>query len=233
MQTLRNLGNLAENQLLRWIRESIETKSNIFSYGNQGHVYLYEDKNRRLIIKAPMGWKSLGLIHRATLRNEHRVYTRLAGTNGIPTCYGLLDGRYLVLEYIDGTPIRTATIEDRNLFFEKLLSIIKEFHAAGVAHGDLKKKDNILVVQGDTPCVIDFGVAVVRKPGFAPLNHYFYSIAKRFDFNAWVKLKTDLKTRYLIKEENELYTRTRTEKVARWLKRAYPKVMGRKFTTRR
>jgi len=224
---LRDIDNLTESELLQWIRRSVKTGSNILSRGYQGHVYLYEGKGQRLILKAPTGWGLGRLIRRGMLRNEHRVYSRLSGVSGIPRCYGLLDGCYLVLEFIDGGPIRRARITDRGVFFETLLKIIKELHKADVAHTDLKKKDNLLVVEGRRPCVIDFGVAVIRKPGFAPLNRYLYNLARKFDFNAWVKLKYDGKYESIADEDREYYNRTVVEKVSRWIKDTYLRIMGR------
>jgi predicted Ser/Thr protein kinase len=221
---LRDPDLPTESELLQWIEKSIKTRSNIFSYGYQGHVYLYDHEGRRLIVKAPTGWGPIRLLYRAMLRNEHRVYSKLAGLNGIPRCHGLLERRYLVLEYVDGVPIRKANIRDRNAFFSRFFELIEQLHDAGVAHGDMKKKDNVLVVGGCEPYVIDFGVAVVKKPGFAPINRYLYRIAKRFDFNAWVKLKTGFKTGALIEREDEHYERTGVETFARWVKRRYQKV---------
>jgi predicted Ser/Thr protein kinase len=221
---LRNMDNLTESELLQWVRESVKTGSNIFSYGYQGYVYLYEAKGQRLMLKAPTGWGLGNLICRAMLRNENRVYSKLSGVRGVPRCYGLLDGRYLVLEYIDGVPVRRARITDRSMFFESLLNLIKELHKVGVAHTDLKKKDNLLVVEGRTPYVIDFGVAVVRKPGFAPINRYLYNLARKFDFNAWVKLKYDGKFDNMAEEDRGYYNRTVVEKVSHWIKDTYLKV---------
>ena len=214
----RDIDDIGENELLEWIEESIKTRSNIFSRGYQGHVYLYEDKGRRLIIKAPIGWGLGRFIRQAMLRNEYRVYSRLSGVSFVPHCYGLLNKRYLVLEFVDGVPIRNAQITDRDVFFKSLLKLIKELHKAGVAHTDLKKKDNLLVVGGHTPYVIDFGVAVIRKSGFAPLNHYLYNLSRKFDFNAWVKLKYVGRYENMIDEDREYFNRTVIEKVSRWSK---------------
>jgi serine/threonine protein kinase len=215
------MENITESRLLAWIKTSIRDGQNILSRGYQGHVYLYQDKGHRLIIKAPMGWGLGRWVRLLMLRNEYRVYSRLSGMKGIPCCHGLLDNRYLVLEYIDGIPIRNARIMDRNAFFEEFLTVIQELHEAGVAHTDLKKKDNILVVDGRMPYVIDFGVAVFRKPGFAPINHYLYNLASTFDFNAWVKLKYNGKYEDLTEKDRIYYNRTLVEKVSRWIKDTY------------
>jgi predicted Ser/Thr protein kinase len=218
---LRDIDNVTESELIQWVRESIKTRSNILSQGYQGHVYLYENKGQRLIIKTPIG-RGLGrLIRQAMLRNEYRVYSRLSGVPGIPRCYGLLDSSYLVLEFVDGIPVYKAEIIDRRVFFESLLSLIKQLHKAGVAHADLKKKDNLLVVEGRTPCIIDFGVAIVRKPGLVLLNHYLYNIARKFDFNAWVKLKYQGKYEDISDQDRKYFNRTVIEKVSRWIKDNY------------
>ncbi len=218
---LWDMDSPTESELLQWVKASVKSGANVFSRGYQGHVYLYQDKEQRLILKAPVGWGLTRLVRRAMLRNEYRVYSRLSEVHGVPQCYGLLDGRYLVLECVDGVPVRKAQIQDHGLFFETLLNLIKDLHRAGVAHGDLKKKDNLLVVDGRTPCVIDFGVAIVRKPGFAPLNRYLYELARKFDFNAWVKLKYNRKFENMANEDRQYYNRTVIEKASHWIKRTY------------
>ena len=221
---LRRIDNLMENELLQWVRSSVRTRTNIFSRGYQCHVYLYEDKGQRFILKAPMG-RGLGkFIRRAMLRHEYKVYSRLSEVRGVPRCYGLLDNQYLVLEYIQGLPLRKAEIRDHAVFFENLLALIKEMHRVGVAHADLKKKDNLLVVEGKAPCVIDFGVAIIRKPGFAPLNHCLHHLARKFDFNAWVKLKYGRQYENIAEEDRQYYDRTLVERVSHWIKRTYLRV---------
>jgi len=223
--TLRGLTDLAESELLQWVQESVKTRSNIFGRGYQGHVFLFDDaKGHRLIIKAPTGSILTRFVHRAMLRNEHKAYVKLAELRGIPYCYGLLDGSYLVLKYVDGLPVRRAEIRDRTLFFDTLLEVIKDLHKAGIAHGDLKKKDNLLVVDGRIPCIIDFGVAIIKKSGFAPLNHFLYNLGKKFDFNAWAKLKYDGRFENLSKEDEHYYNRTVVEKASHWIKQQYLKI---------
>lgn len=235
--TLSSLGSLSEDELLQWVRHSVKTSSNIFSRGYQGHVYLYERDGLRLIIKAPTGSILTRLFRRTMLRNEYRVYSKLYGLRGVPRCYGLLQGRYLVLEYIDGVPVRDIGIADLDAFFEDFLDLIKELHRAGVAHGDLKKKDNLLIVDGRLPYVVDFGVAIVKKEGRAPLNRCLYNLARKFDFNAWIKLKYRYKVNDIAQHDRQYYNRTVIEKVARWIKRIYlivkKKLVGQRKNARR
>ncbi len=225
MKPMQNdLNGINEGELLRWIETSVKTGSNIISHGYQGHIYLYEDEGRRLVIKAPMGWGLGKLIRQIMLRNEFRVYSKLSLIHGIPKCYGFLKNRYLALEFVDGVSIKEARISDREFFFTNLIDLIKNLHKAGVAHSDLKKKDNLLVVNGQTPCVIDFGVAIIRKSGFAPVNHFLYNIARKFDFNAWAKLKYNRKLENITDEDRKYYNRTIIETVSHKIKRVYRKI---------
>ncbi|MCP4368967.1 MAG: hypothetical protein GY797_12760 [Deltaproteobacteria bacterium] len=216
-----DIGGVNEAELIRWIESSIKTGSNIISHGYQGHIYLYKDKHLRLVIKAPMGWGIGRFIRRIMLRKEFLAYSKLSSLKGIPHCFGFFKKNYLVLQFIDGVSVKNARIADREHFFKTFLDLIKSLHTAGVAHGDLKKKDNLLVVDGQTPCVIDFGVAVIKKRGFAPLNHFLYNIAAKFDLNAWAKLKYNRDLENITGEDRKYYNRTILETASHKIKRIY------------
>jgi predicted Ser/Thr protein kinase len=210
-----------ERGLIEWIEARLAHGRAARARGYQGAIYVYGSGARRFAVKvaAGRGWR--GYVRRWMLRRESAVYRRLSGFPGSPRCYGLLRGRYLVLDYVDGVPLRGAALSDRERFFGTLLAHILELHRRGVAHADLKRRDNLLVVGGDTPCLIDFGAAIVRKPGFAPLNHYLYALARRFDLNAWAKLKYDGRYQDMTPEDRVHFRRTVIERVARALKRTY------------
>lgn len=215
---------LDEDELVRWIERSIADASHILARGYQGQVYLYQGTHQRYVIKAASGRGVLRWLRTRMLRREHRVYARLAGFAGSPRCHGLLRGRYLILEYIDGRPLRHALMEDRGVFYCELFDLIMALHARGIAHSDLKRKDNLLVVDGRHPCLIDFGAAILRKPGFSPLNHFLFRIAQRFDFNAWIKLKYNNQLDEISVSDSDYYRRTWVEKAARRTKRIYKKI---------
>jgi len=175
--------------LVGWIESSLASGSNLLATDNQGIVLLYEDDGRKLVIKSAMGRGALRKARQATLEREFAAYQRLAGVEGVPTCYGLLGGRYLVLEFIEGTAYRHAVWQDRDLWFAQLLEVIRAFHARGVSHGDLKSKTNLIVGVDQKPYIIDFGTTFLHKDGFHPLNNYLFEYGKRLDINAWVKHK--------------------------------------------
>jgi serine/threonine protein kinase len=97
----------------------------------------------------------------------------------------------LALEHVAGPSLREhePRIADRETFFAKLLATIEAMHAAGVAHGDLKRKDNIIVGAGERPYLIDFGIAVRRSAASVLWNRFAFERLVQMDLNAWVKLK--------------------------------------------
>jgi len=215
------IAGISEDELLEWITASLRERRNILGRGYQCHTLLYRDAERSLVVKAPLGRGLAAFVRRRMLQNEYAAYGRLSGLPGLPACHGFLKKRFLVLEFIDGVPIGEACITDRDFFFNTLLQRIKTMHRAGVAHGDLKKKDNILVVDGRDPILLDFGVAVIRKAGPMPVNRYLYSLFKKFDFNAYVKLKYRKRTELISAADRPFYHRTVVEKSAGWIKRRY------------
>ena len=133
----------------------------------------------------------LGGLWRRLLRREHAVYTQLRGIPGIPRAFGLIDGEALALEYIAGPSLREqdALLEDREAFFGRLLATVRAMHAAGIAHGDLKRKQNVIVAAGERPYLIDFGIACRRRPGAGLWNTWVFATFEQMDLNAWLKLK--------------------------------------------
>jgi predicted Ser/Thr protein kinase len=217
----------SECALIEWIEAQIRSGKPAYAHGYQGPVYLYQSEGRSLIVKASVAGGLPGLLRRWMLRREYGAYQRLTDFAGSARCYGLIDDRYLVLEYIAGPSLRTGQIDDRRAYFDILFAHISELHRRGVAHADLKRRDNLLVVAGRLPFVVDFGAAIVRKPGFAPFNHYLYELACRLDFNAWAKLKYQGRMEELTAEDRPYYRRTVIETIARALRPSFSWVKRR------
>lgn len=176
-------------QLRSWIDRSLNAGENILATSNQGTILLFQEGGQELIIKTAMGTGLALKIRRKTLLREYQAYLRMEGLRGIPRCYGMIDGCYLLIEHIRGKPYRQAEIKDREEWFSELHAILASIHARGVSHGDLKTKGNLLVTQEGKPCVIDFGTAFIEKPGFHPVNNWLFRMGRRLDLNAWVKHK--------------------------------------------
>jgi len=176
-------------EFVQWIHSSLAQRENILAVSNQGTILHYQKDGLDLIVKTAMGRGIVRKARERTLLREYQAYQRMVGLKGVPECHGMIDGAYLVIEFIRGTPYRHASWADRDRWFEEFLVVLRSFHERGVSHGDLKSKSNIMVTEDEKPCVIDFGTAFLRKPGFHPLNNWFFEHGKRMDINAWVKHK--------------------------------------------
>ncbi len=197
--------------------------------GNNSRTYLVPVGGTKYFVKAARGSSLLLLFRHLMLRREYSVYRRLEGLSGLPKCYGLVDGHWLVLEYIESRPFCRQEIVNKTVFFQRLKSLIDELHAHGIAHGDLKENPNILVVANETPYLADFGIAVAYRAGFHPLNHLWFRTLSRIDTNAYLRHKYGaIKVQDMDETDQPLYHRTIPEKAFRalregfkWLTRGY------------
>ena len=180
---------IKQPEFRQWIEDSLAGGENVLAVSNQGTILHYRADGEECVVKSAMGRGPLRALRQRTLMREYEAYRRLEGVAGVPQCYGLVAGRYLVLEFVRGTPYRKATWTDRERWFAEFLDVLQAIHARGVSHGDLKSKANILVTEDEKPCVIDFGTSFVSKPGFHPVNNWLFEHGRRMDLNAWVKHK--------------------------------------------
>jgi len=199
----------------QWIERSLDAQENILAVSNQGTILHYRHGELDLIVKTAMGRGLLLKVRQKTLRREYEAYCRMDGVMGVPECYGMLDGRYLVIEFIRGTPYREASWTDRELWFTNFLEVLRSIHNRGVSHGDLKSKSNIVVTGDEQPCVIDFGTAFLYKSGFHPINNWLFEYGKRLDINAWVKHKYHGRYADASEEDHALLNYGRIEYIAR------------------
>jgi RIO-like serine/threonine protein kinase len=96
----------------------------------------------------------------ALVRREYAILRHLEGIPGIPRAYRIVEGRALLLEYVEGKTInrfRPGELPDG--VFERLSATVRAMHARGVVHLDLRQRKNI-VVAGDRPWVLDFANAL-------------------------------------------------------------------------
>ena len=213
--------DLTDDELKLWIQNSLKEGSHKLASGYQGQTLKYESPEHSLVIKVPHGKSWLKKFNVSMLKHEFRVYQKLSELKCIPKCYGLIDQQYLVLQYIDAHPIRSARPINEQVYFSKLFEFIEQMHSMGVGHFDLKKKDNLLVVGEDTPCIIDFGAAVINKAGFHPFKHYWFKLAMRFDYNAWIKHKYNNCLENISENDRPYYEKTLIEIIAQKVKRFY------------
>jgi tetratricopeptide (TPR) repeat protein len=109
-------------------------------------------------------------------RKQFRMERQILAGLSHPFIGRLLDGGvsangelYLVMEYIDGISLfnycreHRLSLRGRLLLFKKICSAVQYAHQNLVIHRDLKP-DNILVLQDETPRLLDFGTAKLLSP---------------------------------------------------------------------
>lgn len=177
------------DELIAWLRSGGLDRERALVRSNQGQLYRRRIGDREFVVKAPVGNKLIWRLRRSSLRREYRAYHRLEGVPGFAACHGLIDRQWLVLDFIEGQPFRDAELPDRGVFFSQLLANIQAMHDRGVAHGDLKRKSNLMVDRHGRPVIVDLGTAWLRKDGRHPFNRHVFEFMRQTDLNAWVKLK--------------------------------------------
>lgn len=155
--------------------------------GGMANVYLAHD----LILDRDVSIKTL----RLDLSNDEKTINRfrreaLAATElthpNIVEIYDFdeEDGiQYLVMEYVDGTDLKTYIKRHFPIPLQKVIQILKqvlsavsEAHKAGIIHRDLKPQ-NILIDHNGNAKISDFGIAMTNsKLGLTQTNAIFGSI---------------------------------------------------------
>jgi len=149
--------------------------------GGMGVVYVavHEALHKQVALKilqklARLDPDAVARFEREAIATANLKHPNIAET----TDFGQLadGGFYLVMEYVDGTPLRRLLAEQGKLAPERALSILRQVgsalataHARDVVHRDLKP-DNVIVVSTpeapDVVKVIDFGLAKIRSATF-------------------------------------------------------------------
>lgn len=221
--------------LERWLARAFEQgTARLLGRGYQASAYLLDSPVGPVVVKKAHESPLLHRLAVRTLRREAEVYARLTGVPGVPKSYGLV-GDHLVLEHIDGPSLRRheTRLADPEAFFARLLATLDAMHAAGIAHGDLKRKDNILVGPGEQPYVIDFGIAWRAGPGARRWRRAVFDLVRQMDYNAWIKLKYRRRTENLSPADAARYRPLLLERVARAIRIPWQKVTLRRLRKRR
>jgi len=106
------------------------------------------------------------LFGRISLSWEEAALTRLEGLPGVPALISRPTPYAIQISAVKGRPLdKMKKGELSESCFERLVSLVHEIHARGVAHGDLHQRN--ILVDRDQPSVIDFSTAYVK--GRVPL----------------------------------------------------------------
>ncbi len=134
--------------------------------GLQASVYLIEQDGELWAVKdyanAPAQFRNG--VAPVLVARECRALRHLDGTAGIPQFHGKLDALSFAMQYIEAKPLdHFHPGEVAAPIFAHIEAVIAAMHAQGVAHGDLKRRSNILITPDEQIYLVDFAAAVVAR----------------------------------------------------------------------
>ena len=147
------------------LRSRVVRVLNRGGFGNP-EVLLVTHAGREAVLKdyAPRSWLVRNTLGRCVTSLESRAWSALAGHPNVPRFIARVDPLALLVEYRPGTKLsgrRTVPAA----FLSELERAIEEMHRRGVVHLDLSHRSNVLVDPAGHPVLIDFGAALVLRPG--------------------------------------------------------------------
>lgn len=155
----------------------------------------------------PAVWKDYGdrnllgrLWGRLVIAREAKALASLCGVAGVPQLFALVKPTGLVMEFFAGDvlPRKEVRAKISPDFFAQAFSLLAEIHAHGVAHGDIRRK-NIMILPTGAPALIDFQTAFLRGRAFW-MQGLFRFMCKVDRWNL-VRIKARSFPRYLTEDE--------------------------------
>jgi predicted Ser/Thr protein kinase len=189
--------------------------------GYQSTVYLVEIEGQRAAVKDFSGTPPLfrRWVAPYLVRRELRALQHLQGVPGVPQFYGSLDRLAFAMEYIEGTPIAQFSIgELAPEVFPRVQNVIDGIHQRGVAHGDLKRRSNLILTPQGEIYLIDFAAATIGGRPFHPFANWLQKQMAAIDDKALPRLKRFVAPELLTEaDQQKLDNPTTLEKLARRL----------------
>ncbi len=131
-------------------------------------VWLVDSDAGRVVVKdfaarSPFVRATLG---RWFVRHECRIYRRLHSHPAVPRLLGRIDALAFAVEHRAGVRIsRRQPWTFSPEFGRQLEASVRELHALGVVHLDLRHRSNVRAGLDGAPVLIDFASAVGFRPG--------------------------------------------------------------------
>jgi serine/threonine protein kinase len=186
-------------------------------------VWVTEVCGKRMVVKdfSDNGFLFRNTVGRFLIWRESRAYGILEGIEGVPECYGTLQGLSLLTEEIPGNGMEKWKKHGRlpEGFFNDLHGLLEGCHHRGIAHCDLKRSANVILGHDGRPYIIDWAASISEKEfRFYPLNRIY----RRFvldDHMAVIKLQLRHEPETVTLEDRERYAhRGIGEKIVRSLR---------------
>jgi RIO-like serine/threonine protein kinase len=127
-----------------------------------GEVWLKTDRSGHCILRdCRKAAPPLRPIARLLMRREARALRALQDIRGVPKVLSM-DAHTLTRSYLSGTPLHEARMREAR-FYNAAARLLRRMHTAGVAHNDLAKEPNLLLLDDGSPGIIDFQLAQVAS----------------------------------------------------------------------
>jgi hypothetical protein len=122
---------------------------------------------------------------------ELRAWRALDGHPAVPRLVGPIDRLAFAVEYRPGETLFKGRLQPLpEGFLGRLEAAVAEMHRRGVVHLDLRNRTNVLREASGEPVLIDFGSALVFRPGSLPAR-WLLPLVAAFDRRAlrkwWTK----------------------------------------------
>lgn len=162
----------------------------------------------------PLATRILG---RLQIAREAAAYRHLEGVEGVPRYHGRIDALAFAMERVEGSQLAFAPdrFERGAEYVAKLRALVDRIHAKGLAHNDLRGRENVLVRRDGSLAVVDLAAAVRMRPG-GLAHRLFFPWLSAADEAAFLKWKTLLAPETLTEDD-----RAFQERFARW-RRLWP-----------
>lgn len=104
---------------------------------------------------------------RLQISRETRAYRWLEGVPGLPAFVGRIDPFALAIERIEGEQLAFAVHDPETAprRIAELRAILDAIHARGVAHNDLRGRENVLLRRDGSLAVLDLAASIRLRPG--------------------------------------------------------------------
>jgi predicted Ser/Thr protein kinase len=189
--------------------------------GLQSSVYLVDWDGQSAAVKdfsrTPRAFRTF--IAPILVKREIKALKHLNGTLGIPRFFGQIDRLAFAIEFIEGRPI--AGIHKGEMppeVFPRMAKVVAGMHEAGVAHGDLKRRSNLLLTPENEVVIIDFAAAIVAK---GPISTKLMHAIAEIDDKSLPRLKRFVAPELMTEEDK--WKLENPTKIERWVK----KLLGR------
>lgn len=123
-------------------------------------------------------------------QREARALRRLQGIPGVPDLIRTVGRSAILMEQALGTKMVRSDEIDWVHFFERLSGLVATIHAHGIAHCDLRSRNNVLIDEQGAPCIVDFVASIGRGQRWNPVSHWIFCQFCRADRLAVVKQKS-------------------------------------------